>query len=974
MIISIDDVATGLLVNAISAAGRWLGTAAGAARSGRGRAAEDLAAARWFETYKLTSRTPDLSRLSDKSAERLRALLSGDDAQAAVQELLAVRLTDGSNEDAGRARQAFVLTLTGTTDPQILGCAAALADYYDDEICDLVSRLGDTPLLAQIRSDALSARMIAVLHSIERHTAALSARPALRTEADFLTRYRAHVLEQHGKLEPPDFERRRRVPIADIYVPTVIYEENFPERGRLAPDAEPPSLTVWDLADSLDRSVLLGDPGGGKTTASTVLMHHFASDSSRRVPFLVTLRNFAAADPPSRSVVGHIQHELETLYQCPAPPGLVDLLLLTGRAVVIFDGLDEMLDTSRRTDVATRVEQFCIEYPLAPVLVTSRVVGYDQARLNDRHFSCYRLGGFRDEDVAEYARKWFALEDGAQADEAHVFLAESEGVPDLRANPLLLSLMCILYRGEGSLPRNRAEVYGQCANLLFRRWDARRRIHQELRAGHLVEPALRHLAWWLFTRDDSRTAVTERELIAATTEFLYGRGFESLDDARDAAREFVEFSRGRMWVFSDAGTAASGEKLYAFTHRTFLEYFAAAHLAYNSDTPEKLAKTLAPHVACGEWEVVGELAVQIKDHTSTDGAKRIYKFFLDERRRRSIETRSNVLQFLARILRSVDPSPQVVRHLTQILVNFLFAGDSDSATHYTPLAWLLSNCGPDHPVVGTEIAASISEMVSAEDPETHLQGLHLAISLGTIIHDSSESPGQGAPTDRKLWISWSEQAQSNTQLYKKDIISAANYDLGLRAHALQSNIIDIEQALLLSGGISPLLQAQPIHFSRALWAPCLLLSFRSVLYGVEVDPSLKNLTGAGQYLLRHKHLPLVDVTAYRWSLVHWNQPSAASEATSHLEPTAYLGGAAAMLISAEGDTSLPSKVFEGNPSQLGPFTDLYWYIERRLTRETTLALPDLPVPEEFKQVFRDWAEGKVNFVGPAPDSGDSGNQ
>ena len=25
-------------------------------------------------------------------------------------------------------------------------------------------------------------------------------------------------------------------------------------------------------------------------------------------------------------------------------------------------------------------------------------------------------------------------------------------------------------------------------------------------------------------------------------------------------------------------------------------------------------------------------------------------------------------------------------------------------------------------------------------------------------------------------------------------------------------------------------------------------------------------------------------------------------------------------------------------------------------------LPDLPVPDEFKQVFRDWAEGKVNFT------------
>jgi hypothetical protein len=91
--------------------------------------------------------------------------------------------------------------------------------------------------------------MIAVLHAIERHTAALTTRPRARTEADFLTRYRAHVIDQHGKLEPPDFERRRRVPIADIYVPTVIYEDNYPERTVASPlPADPPALTVWDLA------------------------------------------------------------------------------------------------------------------------------------------------------------------------------------------------------------------------------------------------------------------------------------------------------------------------------------------------------------------------------------------------------------------------------------------------------------------------------------------------------------------------------------------------------------------------------------------------------------------------------------------------------------------------------------------------------------------------------------------------------
>jgi hypothetical protein len=709
MLVNLDEVTTGVLISAIGTVGQWLGTAAAAVWAGRGRAAGDLAVARWFETYKLTERVPpDTSGMSPAALARLAELLRGDDVQAAVQELLAVRLTDGTELDAAQAREVFVLTLAGADDPEISSHVETLADYYDDEICDLVGRLGDSPVLAQIRSEALFARMIAVLHAIERHTAALTSRPTRRTEADFLTRYRAHVIDQHGKLEPPDFERRRRVPLADIYVPTAIYEETRPGLTAASALEEPPSITVWDLATRLDRSVLLGDPGGGKTTASTVLMHYFASDASRRIPFLVTLRNFAAVDPPARSVVRFIENELSTFYQCPSPPGLVDLVLLTGRAAVVFDGLDELPDTARRADVAARVEQFCMEYPLAPVLVTSRAIGYDQARLDETQFTSYRLGGFRDTEVEEYARKWFGLDIGADPDDADAFMEESESVPDLRSNPLLLSLMCILYRGEGSLPQNRAEIYEQCTSLLFRRWDARRRIHQDLRAGHLLEPVLRHLAWWLFTREDSQTATTERELIAAATEFLHGRGFESLDEARDAAREVIEFSRGRMWVFSDHGTTESGEKLYAFTHRTFLEYFAAAQLAYDSDTPEKLAQALAPHVARSEWEVIGELAVQIKDQSSKDGGTRVYDYLISDSPRQPPEGRSNVLQFLGRSLRSVRPSPSTVRRLTSVIIDFLFIGDPKNFVYYEPLEWLLTCSAAHLPVIDEEITSRLA--------------------------------------------------------------------------------------------------------------------------------------------------------------------------------------------------------------------------------------------------------------------------
>jgi hypothetical protein len=640
--------------------------------------------------------------------------------------------------------------------------------------------------------------------------------------------YRRHVAEYHGKLEPPDFERRRRVPIAALYVPPTIVQV-----VEADPRDPPIEIGLWTLVKQIDRTVLLGDPGGGKTTAANVLLHYHASAAQRQVPFLVTLREFAAHDPPEPSVAGHIEHKLQAFYQCPAPPALVDRLLLTGRALVIFDGLDELLDTSRRAEMAAIVEQFCSEYPLARVLVTSRLVGYDHARLDDSQFVLYRLGGLADEQVGEYVHKWFAQEEGISADDARrwagTFTDESAGVPDLRANPLMLSLMCILYRGEGSLPRNRAEVYEQCATLLFRQWDARRRIHLDLRAGHLVEPSLRHLAWWMFTLGQARSAVTEHELIDETTDFLHGRGFELEDDARQAASEFIRFCRGRMWVFSEMGVTGAGELLYSFTHRTFLEYFAAEHMAYGCDTAEGLAETLAPHVARHEWDIVAELAVQIKDRTSHRGAQRIYAILLGNGSCGSAEGRGAVLQFLSRCLRSVDPSPGTVRQLTGEVLAHLFARDLDDPVGFLPLCWLLASCAAHKNVVNDEIGARVAAMVASDDLSTRMNGLRLAIWAPYGITWFGES-GPRLTRESPLVRYWRDRRDENVQRYADIIVDAVHDDAGMRDTALWANLITVSRALEMPGGILALFQAHPTGIFGGRWGGDLMSAARNLAH------------------------------------------------------------------------------------------------------------------------------------------------
>lgn len=712
----LDEAAAELLASVVTVAGRRLRLAL---VSPRGRKRADIDLARWLDTRALSNMTlPALS--GGQPDDQVAAFLHENAIQAILHELLAARLTDAPEAEADRLSELFTASGNGFLSEED---SATLFSFFNEQICGLVGRLrsADPELLHRIRQEAYLARVVA---AIDRHNAVSASRPDPLGDRDFIVRYRRHAAEYHGRLQPPDFERRRLVPIDDLYVSPAISHLVDVDPGMPLPQTD-----IWQLDDELDRAVLLGDPGGGKTTASNVLMHRHAADAGRHLPFLVIVREFATADPPQRSVLHHLEHKLETFYQAAPPTGLVESLLFGGSALVIFDGLDELLDTSARSEVTAIIERFCAEYPLTRVLVTSRVVGYDQARLDDRQFECYQISGFDTDQIIDYVRKWFACQDGIDPGEADSFLEESAGADDLRSNPLMLALMCILYRGEGSIPRSRPEVYEKCATLLFHKWDAARKIHANLRARNLIEPALRYLAHWLFTRAEAQPAVTEQELVSQTTRYFLSRGFEQHADAEVAAQEFVEFCRGRLWVFTEAGTTGRGEPLYAFTHRTFLEYFTAAYLASIHDSPEQLARKLAGRVAKSEWDTVAQLAIQIKDHASERGADRIFQTLLADRRHHTAKASGNILGFLGRCTAFAELAPATTRNLAARTFAHAVIDTTDDQL-VAPLGWLMVSVQGDlRDHVASELEARVAALVESSDGQDHILGLRLALQL-----------------------------------------------------------------------------------------------------------------------------------------------------------------------------------------------------------------------------------------------------
>jgi hypothetical protein len=523
----------------------------------------------------------------------------------------------------------------------------------------------------EARAAQRHAEVLGSLEGLQRTVQFLSASTHLSSgEVDeFAAKYRRQVAAREGSITPPALDSARQYPIDSLYVP-----------ARLSPvESSANPISYKEFGSTLFRRVVLGNPGSGKSTLAKKLAADVARDklpvtgrSGGLVPFLVVLRDFGAhkREVPC-SILDFIASTSNSRYQVAPPSSAIEYLLVTQRAVVIFDGLDELLDTSYRAEISGDVESFANLYPGVPIMVTSREVGYSQAPLSPQSFTTYQLAAFSESEVREYARNWFAVADkgwsGEAEEQVEEFMGDSAAVSDLRSNALMLGLMCNLYKGSGYIPRNRPDVYEACAVMLFDRWDRLRKIGKPLSIESLLRPTMQHLAAWIYSDPELQSGVTERDLIQAAADFLLGRRFQSPEEAELEASRFIEFCRGRAWVFTDTGTTPAGERLYQFTHRTFLEFFTAGDLVRKNPSAAKLFSVLDPHIADGEWDVVAQLSFQLLEHNIEGAADALLTLLLEQDGDLTSNAQQNRLDFAARSLEFLVPSPAVVKRLVKAL-------------------------------------------------------------------------------------------------------------------------------------------------------------------------------------------------------------------------------------------------------------------------------------------------------------------
>jgi hypothetical protein len=395
------------------------------------------------------------------------------------------------------------------------------------------------------------------------------------------------------------------------------------------------------------RVLLLGGAGAGKTTFLTWL----ANDVARRhddegpwhrvVPFLILLRHFAEAELPKdpESLLAAVAPTLAE----EKPDGWVTELFESGRAMVLVDGLDELV-ADRRAQARRWVETLVRSYPEARFLVTTRPSAVDDGWFVDTDTAIglerFELPELSRPGLARVIDRWFAAAadqepSAEQRDRLNSYperlREELEVRPNLRdlvSSPLMAGLLCALYREDQYLPRTRRELLDQALNLLLKRWDDT--AHREMAPVENLD-VIKAEKQILLERF-AAPMVRRNELLVPKAEAI-GR----LDWAKIGLRAQELGSDTLLQHLLERSVLREDpvDHSIQFVHRTFRDYLAAADIVKRGQLDE-----LAGHAHEDSWyevvfmaaararegevaELLGRLLRRAKHHTDPRIADRL---------------------------------------------------------------------------------------------------------------------------------------------------------------------------------------------------------------------------------------------------------------------------------------------------------------------------------------------------------------
>ena len=442
-----------------------------------------------------------------------------------------------------------------------------------------------------------------------------------------------YIQERCGTMRVLDMTQP--VALGEIYTSVNILERIMGRRGlelaELMRDTSPEKFERFCLGDVREQGVpgleavekfsklmILGKPGAGKTTflkhlAIQCIGGEFQSD---RVPVFITLKDFAEADgqPNLLEYINRlvVMPSVGAQGLAPLQPNVAVMLeiLRQGWALILLDGLDEVRDADSRR-VLRQIREFSQHFSQNQFVITCRIAAREYTF---EKFTEVEIADFDDEQIADFSDKWFrSKNDLIKAERFIQRLMEDTPIWELATNPLLLTLLCLVFEDSGSFPSNRAELYQNGVDVLLKKWDVKRNIEREQVYKRLS-----------LKRKEDLLSQIARTTFEAGNYFFKGREVERyisqyIQNLPDATTdpEALELDSAAVLKSIEAQHGLFVERargIYSFSHLTFHEYFTAHKIVtscnpYTVDDPT--LQGLVNHLTETRWREVFLLVVEM---------------------------------------------------------------------------------------------------------------------------------------------------------------------------------------------------------------------------------------------------------------------------------------------------------------------------------------------------------------------------
>ena len=471
--------------------------------------------------------------------------------------------------------------------------------------------------------------------------------------ANAFHKYEKNYRERHGTIKVFCVGMRKPIQLDDVYVTVQVsgdrsrssyrspdeVEMAFRYRNRPIPSAD--ALEDGTIAANEKQYLMvLGGPGVGKSTflrkvGLEALKEKNGNFEHKCIPVFLELKRFTADQINIETLI------TEEFRTCgfPDPEQMTEEALKSGKLLILFDGLDEV-PAANVDNVVSKIGDFVDRYSQNRFIASCRVAAY---KGGFRRFTDVEMAEFDDTQIERYIKNWFDstpdhhrrhldTEIGtAQKCLDRLSEAEHAATKELARNPLLLTLLCMVYDNLQNFPRNRVDLYERALSIFLEEWAAEKRIRrEELISQYLDIAAEKRMLSEIAVKNfaENRLFFSKDELIYQIQKF--GEGDANTPPTFNASKilETILVDQG-LFVEQVSGS-------YSFSHLTFQEYLTANYIVKDTQSIQELVtehlhdrrwREVFLLIAGGMREADGLLKAMEAEAAkciSTDGLKRLF--------------------------------------------------------------------------------------------------------------------------------------------------------------------------------------------------------------------------------------------------------------------------------------------------------------------------------------------------------------